>query len=129
MKYPPISLMFWGPPNITYTLVFLFFLIYCNYYKKLYIILSSKMLLSCPWERTPSFWNVGIEQNWAPVHLLPYPGDAGCSVTIISSPLGKPFYWKNHRLLLIPLLEMLEKSPSPQLCCFFFAVYNYSCFV
>lgn len=54
-----------------------------------------------------------MEQNQAFVQLLPDLGQAECSVTVLSSPVGKPFCWKNHRLVFILLLEMQGKSPSP----------------
>lgn len=59
-----------------------------------------------------------MEQNQAFVQLLPDLGQAGCSATVLSSPVGKPFCWKNHRLIFILLLEMQGKNLSPpQLCC------------
>lgn len=57
-----------------------------------------------------------MEQNQAFVRLLPDLGQAGCSATVVSSPVGKPFCWKNHRVLLILLLECRENPPPLQLC-------------
>ena len=70
-----------------------------------------------------------MEQDQAFVQLLPDLGQAGCSATVVTSPVGKPFCWKNHRVLLILLLEMQGKCPSPTtLLRVFLTVYNYSCF-
>ena len=46
-----------------------------------------------------------MEQDQAFVQLLPDLGQVGCSATVVTSPVGKPFCWKNHRVLLIPLLD------------------------
>lgn len=54
-----------------------------------------------------------------------WPGSGGMLSDFPKFSWGKPFCWENHRLLLVPSLERLGKSPLPHLCCcFFLTVYN-----